>query len=138
LTYGKDAARRGQLVLRTDEADTTQRLLPQNQQQLDKLITEAIEFTDNQTAIIEISGESPQDDRILAYGYFAPWDWVIGLTAYKSDFAKPHLEVQDALTSLYRRSLIGGAIAVVVAILLAVGLGTSIARPIVRTAQVAG
>ncbi|MEM8549464.1 MAG: Cache 3/Cache 2 fusion domain-containing protein, partial [Verrucomicrobiota bacterium] len=66
----------------------------------------------------------------LHYTYFAPWDWVVGVTAFEEEFEKPHQEVQRAFAVILTWTLVGAIITLIFVGILATFLGGLIARPI--------
>lgn len=55
-------------------------------------------------------GESRPRDKLVAFTYFAPWDWVIGAGAYESDYHDAVERTKSAINSLAIWGLIGGMV----------------------------
>jgi len=69
-------------------------------------------------------------EKLVAVTYFAPWDWVIGVGAYKDDFYAARTHVESSLRTLLWRIISGGMVGAFLAIGGAVFLGRRIALPL--------
>jgi methyl-accepting chemotaxis protein len=83
------------------------------------------------------SKEAGGSVRLAAVTYFEPWDWVVGVDAPESDF----LDSVSFLTALARElstwSMIGGAIVLLLAVVIAVPMARRIAGRLTGLARVA-
>jgi methyl-accepting chemotaxis protein len=83
------------------------------------------------------SGEVKARMKTGAYVYFEPWDWVVIPTMYADDFAEAKAKVGNCIDDLLRLVMIGGAVIVVLAAILATFLGGKIGDPISRVIDIA-
>jgi methyl-accepting chemotaxis protein len=73
-------------------------------------------------------GEAAARQKLSVVTYFAPWDWIIGVSIYEDDFAAVNQQITHSITSLFEWA---GMIAVVMAGL-AAGLSYKLARDIIK------
>jgi methyl-accepting chemotaxis protein len=76
-------------------------------------------------------GEPEPREKIVAISYFQPWDWVIGVGAYKDDFYAARGRVEKTMGRLLVRIVGGGVIGALLVAFFAIVLGRRIARPLV-------
>ncbi len=69
--------------------------------------------------------------KIAALASYAPWDWVIGVSAYEDDFLESRLAVDGALNYLMASALFWGLAVIAVFIALAAIVANRIVSPIV-------
>lgn len=82
-------------------------------------------------------GETVTRDKVSAFTYFEPWDWVIGAGTYKDDYLDAQKRVDDLMNHLFRLQGANGLAVLVLVCLLAFLLGRGLVRPIERMAVVA-
>jgi methyl-accepting chemotaxis protein len=82
-------------------------------------------------------GDAKPRTKVTAIAYFEPWDWVIGAGTYEDDFYEARRRVDTALNQLLIGAGIGGGIILLIAIALALLIGTRIANPIIRIRDIA-
>jgi methyl-accepting chemotaxis protein len=80
------------------------------------------------------TGEPAPRMKLTAATYFAPWDWVIGASAYEDENAVAKIEATKGLTQLLLYAFISGAIIVAMAVVIAILFGLGIVRPLARMA----
>ncbi|HZS44243.1 MAG TPA: Cache 3/Cache 2 fusion domain-containing protein [Blastocatellia bacterium] len=73
------------------------------------------------------NGETSARTKQAATIYFEPWDWVIGVSAYEDEFLAGKRRVDGAMNFLLWTALIGGLIAIGIAVLLGSKTGMRIA-----------
>ena len=78
------------------------------------------------------TGETMPRIKTAAVAYFAPWDWVIGAGAYADEAGQAKIEASASLNQLVLLALVTGIAVTVLAIILALVTGTSIARSIAK------
>ncbi|MEO0795445.1 MAG: methyl-accepting chemotaxis protein [Verrucomicrobiota bacterium] len=74
----------------------------------------------------------------IHFTYFAPWDWVIGVTAFQEDFAEPHRQIRQVFNEILFWTLVGAFGLLVVIFVVATWLGAWIASPITYLTEIAG
>jgi methyl-accepting chemotaxis protein len=75
-------------------------------------------------------GETRARDKIVAFTYFAPWDWVIGAGAYEEDYHDAVYKTSTAINSLVMWGIIGGAVVFVTIGGISLLVAGRIARPL--------
>jgi len=84
------------------------------------IVENAIGINGDKTNIEEYywqnDGEEKPRKKLAAIKYFAPWDWVIGASAYEDDFTAAYLRTEEALNSLLKMALLS-------AVLIMAGIG---------------
>jgi methyl-accepting chemotaxis protein len=76
-------------------------------------------------------------DKDVSFTYYAPWDWVVGITAYDADFGQVRDHLNDTFW-LLRVEATGGALLLMVATgVLSTILGRRLASPITFIARIA-
>ncbi|NLF06723.1 MAG: methyl-accepting chemotaxis protein [Pirellulaceae bacterium] len=75
-------------------------------------------------------GESRARDKITAYTYFEPWNWVIGAGAYEEDYLDAVAQTQSAINSLAIWSAVGGLVVFLVVGGISLIVATRITRPL--------
>lgn len=68
-------------------------------------------------------GETEPRDKIVSYAYFKDWDWVIGVGSYLDEFTAP-------VVSMRNTSIVIGAIALLLGMVVAFGFARSITKPV--------
>ncbi len=79
-------------------------------------------------------GESYPRKKIVAFTYFAPWDWVIGAGAYEDDFHDAAVQTCAAIDSLVFWSIGGGLFVVLVVGFSSLGVAGRITQPLLTVA----
>ncbi|KPA14809.1 multi-sensor hybrid histidine kinase, partial [Candidatus Magnetomorum sp. HK-1] len=76
------------------------------------IITKALQTSRGQTNYIHYPWKNPGEDRprekISAFTYFEPWDWIIGSSAYEDDFQEPQLRVNSTFQNMFFLTLLTG------------------------------
>jgi len=75
-------------------------------------------------------GETVSRKKCAGIVYFKPWDWVIYATMYEDDYYSVITQFISATMRIMSAGAIGGALVLILAIILAFYLGGAIARPI--------
>ncbi len=83
-------------------------------------------------------GEAEARWKVAAVSYFEPWDWVIGVGAYESDFQEAIGRVDQGLADLQWFSIYAAAAGILVCGVLTWWFGRIITLPLVQTMQVIG
>jgi len=82
-------------------------------------------------------GEQAARMKTATVTYFEPWDWVIASSMYEDDYHDVVEQFTRSIWSLLTNSAASGAAVAIVVVLLAVWLGSLIARPVTRMTGVA-
>lgn len=82
-------------------------------------------------------GETAPRRKCAGVVYFKSWDWVIYATMYEDDYYGVIAKFVSATIWIMSAGAIGGAVVLILAIILAVYLGSAIARPIGDVVSVA-
>ncbi len=97
------------------------------------MVENAQKLRSGETGIIKYpwrnTEEEPIHEKMAAYTYFKPWDWVIGVSAVMDDFKSG----TNAVRSL---TMILGAVFILIAVLMAVLVGRAYAKPITHLEKV--
>jgi methyl-accepting chemotaxis protein len=122
----KDGARDGERIW--DQKDANGRPFVQ------EMITQSMKTTNGETVFTtypwQNQGEPAPRIKIAASTYFAPWDWVIGASAYLDEMSAGRTAVNLALSLLFEVALVAGIGLCILALVAALLLGRSITRPI--------
>jgi methyl-accepting chemotaxis protein len=81
------------------------------------------------------AGDSTARWKLVAISYYKPWDWVIGVGAYEDELIKANQHVTKAMSNLLWISMIGGFLALIVAVILGRWIATGISKPIKQLAD---
>lgn len=143
VIHGRDVDRAGEFVLLQENAE-----LPSDVRQVQSVDGEAFfntlrsralaapgEVLSSQVEWLDPLGEA--HSQIIHYSYFPEWDWIIGITAFKSDFARPHEKISRVFGEMFSGFIIGGGLMLLLVALVAIYLGGLIARPIAFLTNVA-
>jgi len=82
-------------------------------------------------------GESQPRMKCAGIVYFEPWDWVIYSTMYEDDNYAIIAKFIDGTVRIMSSGVIGGALVMIFAIILAIWMGSAIARPIDHAVSIA-
>ena len=130
----KDGGRDGENIW--DQKDQGGRLIIQD------IVRAALSTHDGSSTMVTYPWKNPEDPaprlKIVAVTYYAPWDWVIGVGAYKDEIGAEGRNATSAVAQLVWIALAAGLVVALLASLMAMVLGRSIAQPIntmVRAAQ---
>ncbi len=74
-------------------------------------------------------------DKIAAIAYYAPWDWIIGVSAYEDDFMDSQIAVGGALDRMTAIIVVGSLALFVLFSVLAVIVAGRITRPIAKASE---
>ena len=125
----KDGARDGENIW--NQKDATGRSFIQ------EMIASSLKSTSGEKSFTtypwQNQGESVPRMKVAATTYFAPWDWVIGVSAYLDEMSSGRVAVDDALGLLLRAALIAGVVLSLASVLIAMLIGRSITLPIMTT-----
>lgn len=81
--------------------------------------------------------DSPVSKKTIKYTYLKDWDWVIGITAYDSDFEKPLIEVKALFDQLTIGVILAALITFLIAGIIAFAFGSFIVKPITALTRIA-
>lgn len=82
-------------------------------------------------------GEATPRMKVAAVTYFPEWDWIIGAAMYEDDYHGVLVKLDAAVDRLLLVGPLGGVIVMLLAIVLALLIGTAIAKPINKIIDVA-
>jgi methyl-accepting chemotaxis protein len=83
-------------------------------------------------------GDPVPRDKLAAYTYYEPWDWVIGAGMYEDEGLETTRIIVGSVRQMVAWSAGAGVLCLVIVILVAVMLGRRIAGPIEQVTAVAG
>lgn len=83
------------------------------------------------------AGEAEPRMKIAAVSYFAPWDWVIGVGAYESDFMAAEVKVNTCMAAFLKMLMVGSGLIVILGIGAALYISKKVAKPINAAAGLA-
>ncbi len=122
----EDGKRDGQNIW--DQKDPDGRFFVQD------IVKQALATQNGDAAFVTYPWKNPEDAaprvKIAAVTYYAPWDWVIGVGAYKDEVAAETRDATDAVSQLVWITLMAGLVVTLCASVVALVLGRGIARPI--------
>ncbi|MCC7408273.1 MAG: methyl-accepting chemotaxis protein, partial [Phycisphaeraceae bacterium] len=102
---------------------------------IQELVDKALATRDGSSDFVHYDWQNPGENiarsKVTATTYFEPWDWVIGVGAYESDFQEAAAQVQSSLQSLLIWLLWVAAGALVLCGLVSVIVAGKIASPVV-------
>ncbi|MGE9293506.1 MAG: methyl-accepting chemotaxis protein, partial [Puniceicoccales bacterium] len=107
---------------------------------IEEIRKEAIKLLPGEVATMDVAWQDASGvvrHKEIHYAYFKPWDWVVGVTAFEGEFAKPHQEVSRAFQTILRYTVYGAIVTLILVGLLATVLGGLIARPITYLTNIA-
>lgn len=81
-------------------------------------------------------GEQASREKIAAFVYFEPWDWLIGVTAYLDDFTGEAKKLEERLHDLSYQALLGVAGILLIGLVLCLLMGREVAQPLEKIAEV--
>jgi methyl-accepting chemotaxis protein len=106
-----------------------------------EMVTTAQKLQEGEVAYMTYPWQNPGEDapreKLAAYTYFRPWDWVIVAGMYESDFYAAARHATASLDWLFTGALIDGVVMLLLVGGLGIWLGGRIARPISRITRVA-
>jgi methyl-accepting chemotaxis protein len=82
-------------------------------------------------------GEPKPRMKVAQVTYYAPWDWVIGVSAYEDDFGVAFQRLQAGRRQMLWTFLVVGLIVAVASTAVLLRFGRSVARPLNQMVQVA-
>ena len=80
----------------------------------------------------------PERNRIASMVYFQPWDWLISASMYEDDYHSAVSSVRGAVVALRWELIAGGSIALLAALVIALGLSSKLTRPLSLLTDLAG
>ncbi|MEM1060140.1 MAG: methyl-accepting chemotaxis protein [Verrucomicrobiota bacterium] len=106
-----------------------------------QVVEEAVDLRDGEAKSLfydqpAILGQ-PAQRMILSYTYYAPWDWVICAKAPLSDFDQSQAQINAIFGDIQAYLVLGGALGMIIAVLVALLLAGRIANPISELTNVA-
>lgn len=104
------------------------------------IVRRALELKGGKTEMIDYNWygrDGAPSERIAAFAYFTPWDWVIVSSVDEDDFNEVPRRLDSSLRLLFMAILAIGVTVLVVVVLLSIWLGRRIAKPINMLAGVA-
>ncbi len=96
-----------------------------------------IKFTAGSWRVEKDPNDPDYNNKFAAAIYYAPWDWVIGLTAYDRDSGEVRNQLSDEFSQLRKVVTVGALIMLVLIVLVAAYLGRRIAEPIAQATGIA-
>lgn len=81
-------------------------------------------------------GESKPRMKLAAITYYAPWDWVVGVSAYEDEFQGARNQASASINRLVMTAILAGLIASIVTVLLTVKVGTGVSTPLAGAVSV--
>ncbi|MCG2660259.1 MAG: methyl-accepting chemotaxis protein [Kiritimatiellae bacterium] len=108
---------------------------------IQEIIAKSMETTNGSIAYARYpwqnKGEPVPRMKLAAVTYFPAWDWVIGASMYEDDYHSVLVQLDAAVDRLLLVGPLGGVIVMLLAIGLALLIGTAIAKPINKIIAVA-
>jgi methyl-accepting chemotaxis protein len=102
---------------------------------IQNIVQTALAAPAGESAIVEYpwinQGETVARDKVAAVAYYAPWDWVIGVSAYKDDFRAAAITINRELNLLMTVCTVAGIAVTVGLATLAVYASRKITQPLV-------
>lgn len=90
-----------------------------------------------ETYLWQNKGEPEPRSKIAAITYYEPWDWVIGASAYESDFEDARGKTVGAITEVIVYGIISGLIILILMIIISFLVGGKVANPIKKLTEIA-
>jgi methyl-accepting chemotaxis protein len=104
-----------------------------------KIVETALAAKPGESAIVEYpwmnKGETEAREKLAAVAYYKPWDWVIGVSAYKDDFRASAVAVEHELNLLMIVCTTAGIIVTGALAVLAVYASRKITQPLVEVSN---
>ncbi len=98
------------------------------------IVNKALGLKEGEVATIRYSWKNPGENavrnKIAAFMYFAPWDWIIGAGMYEDDYLEMRQRTSGEMKRLLVWTMCSGIILLVLALLAAALLGNRIVRPV--------
>lgn len=108
---------------------------------IQNVIKKAVTLKKGEIDFVNYFWKNPDDpearEKIVALAYFEPWDWVIGVGSYKSEFMATSYAISSNMNSLMMFVLLVGLIILIVVGFGAYIYGNKLANPILRIASTA-
>jgi len=76
-------------------------------------------------------------DKDVGFTYYAPWDWVVGITAYDADFGQVRDQLGQTFWKLRLEATLGALVLLAITALVATILGRRLASPITFISRLA-
>lgn len=129
----KDSTRNGENII--NSVDSNGKFF------IKEMVENAVKLKPNEQALMiyewKNTPEEPAREKIAAYLYFAPWDWVIVATAYKDDYDMIYKEIGNRINVLLYSVIVGGMVFLLIAMVIAWIIGKRISNPITRISSMA-
>ncbi|NLH50981.1 MAG: methyl-accepting chemotaxis protein [Myxococcales bacterium] len=101
------------------------------------MVTKAIACKSGEKFTVRYLWQNPGDDkarlRIARVGYFADWDWVLGVSVQEEEFKASEKKMAAGLRFMLMSFLLGGLILAGLGLGVALVIGNKISRPIAQT-----
>ena len=98
------------------------------------IVNKALGLKEGEVATIRYSWKNPDEsagrNKIAAFMYFAPWDWIIGAGMYEDDYLEMRRRTSGEMKRLQVWTMCSGLALLVLALLAAAFLGNRIVRPV--------
>ncbi len=108
---------------------------------IQEMVKRALELKPGETFKIRYpwknQGEKEPRMKVAIVSYYAPWDWVIGVSAYEDDFGTAFARLQAGRRQMLWTFVVVGLIVSVLASALLLRFGRSVAKPLRQMAQTA-
>ncbi len=141
---GKDEQRGHYIISKggeSDGADLWDSKDPAGNYFVQEIVAKSLATTNGSIAYVRYPwknpGESTSRIKVAAVTYFPAWDWVIGAAMYEDDYHGVLAQLDAAVDRLLLVGPLGGVIVMLLAIGLALLIGTAIAKPINKIIAVA-
>lgn len=129
------------LILKSINTDKNTIINEQSEAIYENIRQNAHNLKEKEIETEHVSWKDPEDSRAskktIKYTYFKDWDWVIGVTAYDSDFEKPSKEVKTLFDHLIIGVIIAALITLIVVGIIAFVFGSFIVKPITALTRIA-
>ena len=124
-----------------DGADIWDSKDPDGNYFIQKIIAKGLETTNGSIAYERYpwqnKGESATRMKVAALTYFPAWDWIIGASMYEDDYHSVLVQLDAVVDHILLVGPLGGIIVMLLAIGMALLIGTAIAKPINKIIGVA-
>ena len=106
---------------------------------IQNIVRTALATPAGKSAVVEYpwmnKGETVARDKLAAVAYYEPWDWVIGVSAYKDDFRDSAVTVRSELKMLMTVCTIAGILVTASLAAIAVYASRKITQPLVEVSH---
>ena len=103
---------------------------------IQELIKTATESHSSKSEIVEYpwqnEGEAIPRLKLAAVKYYQPWDWVIGVSAYKDEFRKSAATIEAGMNFMSNTAIISGLIVTIVVALASIFIVRKMVKPLLE------